>query len=79
MIVNAVNQHDFLSRKDINKILWDKLPEIMDDNQKTDKIGNLIRELRVKKEIINTGTDGEPKWVSLRKINESFTREFTRD
>lgn len=79
MIVNAVNQHDFLTRKDINKILWDKLPEIMDDKQKTDKIGNLIRELRVKREIINTGTDGEPKWVSLRKINESVTREFTRD
>ncbi len=53
--------------------------EDLDDKQKTDKIGNLIRELRVKKEIINTGTDGEPKWVSLRKINESLTREFTRD
>jgi len=79
MIVNAVNQHNFLTRKDIDKILWDKLPEIMDDKQKTDKIGNLIRELRVKKEIINTGTDGQPKWVSLKKINESLTRDLTRD
>lgn len=78
MIINAVNQHDFLTRKEINKLLWDKLPEIMSDKQKTDKIGNLIRELRVKKEIINTGTDGEPRWVSLRKINESLTRESTR-
>jgi len=66
MIINAVNQYDFLTRKEINKLLWDKLPDIMTDKQRTDKIGNLIRELRVKKEITNTGTDGEPKWVKCK-------------
>ncbi|MCP4132611.1 MAG: transcriptional regulator, partial [bacterium] len=61
-IIQAIKQHKTLSRKDIDELLWDKLPEYMDEKQKKVKINNLIAELRQKRKIINNGPDVKPKW-----------------
>ena len=37
---------DKVSRKDIDKFMWDKLSDILDDKKKKDKIRNLLQELR---------------------------------
>lgn len=61
-ILKAIKQHDSMSRPDIDKLLWNKLPDWMDDKQKKNKIGNLISELRMNQKIKNAGTDRNPVW-----------------
>ena len=66
LIEKAVMEHGSLNRKDVDELLWQKLPDWMDDKQKKNKIGNLLSELRMKKKIENTGSFSKPKW-SLKK------------
>jgi len=35
-----------VSRKDIDKFIWEKLPDVLDDEKKKNKIMNLLQELR---------------------------------
>lgn len=62
LIIKAITQHKELSRKDIDDLLWSKLPDIMSNPQKKNKIGNLITELRTNNKIVNLGTPKDPKW-----------------
>ena len=52
-IIKALNDHKVLSRKQINELLWNKLPINFTEDQKIGKIGNLLTKLR-KKGIIYT-------------------------
>lgn len=52
-ILKALNDHKVLSRKQINELLWNKLPIDFTEDQKIGKIGNLLTKLR-KKGIIYT-------------------------
>ena len=47
MIVKALKQHGSLSRKDVDDLLMKKLPDVLDEKQKLNKIGNLLTQLRV--------------------------------
>lgn len=62
-ILKAIEQHKFMERKDIDDLLWLKLPDLMDDKQKKNKITNLLSELRISGRIKNIGTDTKPRWV----------------
>lgn len=62
-ILNAIKDHDNMSRADIDKLLWDKLPDILDEKQKKNKIGNLLTELRKSKRIKNIGSFTFPSWT----------------
>jgi ATP-dependent DNA helicase RecG len=66
LIEKAIKEHKSLERNEINELLWNKLPEWMDDKQKNNKIGNLLSELRMKERIQNTGSFRKPNW-SLKK------------
>jgi len=46
-------------------LLWKKLPDILNESQKKNRITNLIAELRHKGKIANQGTFAFPKWVLL--------------
>ncbi|MGI6717663.1 MAG: ATP-binding protein [Bacteroidales bacterium] len=63
LILKAIKDHGYMSRKDIDELLWNKLPEWMNNKQKKNKVGNLISELRIKDIIYNTGIPSKPKWV----------------
>lgn len=64
LILKSIQEHEYMSRHDIDELLWDKLPDYMQDKQKKIKINNLINELSNKlKKIKNTGTYSSPKWV----------------
>ena len=63
-ILKALNDHKVLSRKQINELLWNKLPIDFTEDQKIGKIGNLLTKLR-KKGIIYT--DEKRRW-HLSKI-----------
>jgi len=62
-ILQAISQHGSMNRKDIDNLLWNKLPEIINDNQKKNMIKNLISELRENGKIVNVGTDKNSEWI----------------
>jgi ATP-dependent DNA helicase RecG len=63
LILKAIREHGSLNRKDIDTLLWKKLPDWMENKQKKIKISNLISELRRKNRINNLGSDTKSKWV----------------
>ena len=50
------------SRKDIDALLWDKLSDALSDDQKSNKIGNLLTKWRRNGVIFNAGTRPSPEW-----------------
>lgn len=66
LIEKSIREHTSLERREIDELLWNKLPDWMDEKQKKNKIGNLLSELRMKEKIQNTGSFSKPKW-SLKK------------
>ena len=45
-IIKALNDHKVLSRKQINELLWSKLPVDFTDTQRLNKIGNLLMRMK---------------------------------
>jgi ATP-dependent DNA helicase RecG len=66
LICKAVREHGSLTRKEIDELLWNKLPEWMDDKQRKNKVTNLITECRQNGRIMNYGSDSMPKWGLLK-------------
>ncbi len=62
LIVKFIEQHRQASRKEIDELLWTKLPEILTEKQKVNKVNNLLAVLSRKKVIFNAGTDNNPSW-----------------
>lgn len=67
MIIAFVEKYKSASRKDIDDLLMDKLSDVLDDNQKKNKIRNIISAMKREKKIINRGSRKKPKWVLLLK------------
>jgi ATP-dependent DNA helicase RecG len=56
------------SRTDIDELLLDKMPDVLNDVQKRTKIKNLISEMSKKFNLIeNRGTSRKPVWVLTMK------------
>ena len=66
-IIKALKDHKVLSRKQINELLWNKLPIDYTDSQKVGKIGNLLTKLR-KKGVIYT--DEKRLWHLSENLSE---------
>jgi ATP-dependent DNA helicase RecG len=66
LIEKAIGEHKSLERSDVDELLWNKLPDWMDEKQKKIKINNLLSELRKKNKIQNKGTFKMPKWVLIK-------------
>ena len=66
LIIDFIKQYSVASRKDIDELLMDKLPNILDENQKRKKISNLLSEMSKKdKSIKNGGSDHKPGWTLI--------------
>jgi len=70
LIQKLLKDHHSASRRDIDKLLWDKLPDWMTDEQRKHKISNLIKEMREFDMIRNTGVRGKPYWVLCESYGE---------
>jgi len=66
LICKAIEEHGSLTRKDIDELLWKKLPDWMDEKQRKHRVTNLITELRKGKRIENRGSFKESEWVLLK-------------
>ncbi len=67
LICKAIGEHSSLTRKEIDDLLWNKLPDWMDDTKKKHRVTNLMTECRQRGKIVNVGSDTQPKWVLLKK------------
>jgi ATP-dependent DNA helicase RecG len=63
MIVALVREHQPVTREDIDRLLLDKLPEVLTSEQKLNRIHNLLRKLAESSLIVNQGSRRWPKWV----------------
>ncbi len=64
MIIEFIREFKSASRHDINNLLLDKLPDILDEKQKINKINNLLYEMSKKDgSIKNIGSDKKPCWI----------------
>lgn len=63
LILKFIKEYGSATRKDIDILLFDKLPAILGDLQKKNKIGNLLGLMRKEGIIENSGTIKDPKWV----------------
>lgn len=66
MIIALVRTHPPVSRDDIDRLLLDKLPEVLTQVQKVAKVHNLISSLSGKV-IQNVGTRQAPQWVIVEQ------------
>ena len=67
LIIKSIKEHGVMERKDIDKLLWKKLPDWMDDKQRKIRINNLLSELRVENRIRNEGTFKKSCWVLIKE------------
>src|SRR3990170_6274482 len=65
LIEKVIREHGYVGRNDVDELLWEKLPDWMNDKQKKIKINNLLSELRRKSRIRNKGSDAKSKWVLI--------------
>lgn len=65
LVLTSIKHHGFMTREDIDKLLWTKLPDWMNEKQKKNKINNLLGELRRANKIINNGSDRNSRWELL--------------
>jgi ATP-dependent DNA helicase RecG len=66
LIKKGIEDHNSMSKQDIRNLLWDKLPDVLDEQQKENKVTNLISELSNKRnEIRNKGSRKKPNWVLI--------------
>ncbi len=63
LIIDYIKTFKVASRADINNLLWNKLSDGLNDEQKKYKIANLLTLLRRQGKIKNTGTRNNSKWV----------------
>jgi ATP-dependent DNA helicase RecG len=54
-----------VTREDINQLLLDKLPEMLDEAQKQNRIHNLLRKLAKEGQLRNEGSRKFPRWVLM--------------
>ncbi len=67
LILEYLDKYNQASKEDIDKLLLDILPGVLDDKQRKNKIRNLIYAMSKKDNIIeNQGTNRHPKWVRIR-------------
>lgn len=61
-ICAALEQHGKMTRQDLDLLLWNKLPEILTDEQRKRKIGNLLAELSRNDTVESFWEDGLSTW-----------------
>lgn len=68
MIVAFIQKYGAASRKELDGLIIEKLSTALTDQQKINKVGNLISALRIEGKVKNNGSDKKSSWV-LSQIN----------
>lgn len=69
MIISFIKKFGAASRQDIDKLLLDKLSDVLNEKQKLKKINNLLNEMVSKDQTIkNIGSKRKSKWTSTDSL-----------
>ncbi len=67
-ILKHIEQLGAASRKEIENLLNSKLPEVLDEKRKRNKITNLLSSLRMSGKIQRTGASSKARWLLIKKV-----------
>lgn len=67
LILALIKEHQPVTREDIDRLLLDKLPEVLDEAQKHNRIHYLLGKLAQKGQIRNEGSRKFPRWVLMNR------------
>lgn len=70
LITDFIQKFSSATRDDINKLLHGKLSDALDEEQKFNKIANLLTKLRRRGIIVNKGSYKKPSWELAEKVAE---------
>jgi ATP-dependent DNA helicase RecG len=70
LILDFLAKFGSASRKDVDQLLWGKLSDALDEDQKRNKISNLLNNLSRGGEIWNAGSRKAPTWRIAEKDAE---------
>lgn len=63
MVLDYLDKYGYASKEDIDKLILDILPDVLDKQQKENKVRNLIYAMHKKdKTLVNKGTSRKPIW-----------------
>lgn len=66
MILEFLEKYKTATRQDIDKLILDILPDILDESKKANKVKNLVHAMSKKDQtIVNTGTNRYPIWKKV--------------
>lgn len=66
MILNYLEEYESASKKDLDKLILDILPNVLDEDQKKNKLRNIIYAMSKRDvSITNTGTNRKPIWKKV--------------
>ena len=71
LIISYLEEFGSASRQDINKLLFTKLGDMLTDDEKNKKVGNLMTSLRREGRIFNAGSRRYPEW----ELKQGFSAE----
>lgn len=71
LLVALIKEHGPVTRSDVDQLLLSKLPERLSEQQKQNKVRNLLQELRAQARIVNSGSRREPRWVAAPTLASS--------
>jgi ATP-dependent DNA helicase RecG len=74
LILDYIEKNKAASRKEIDDLLWKILSEALDDTQKSNKIGNLLTNLRRAGDSHNAGNRKAPIWKIAEKMQNKIAR-----
>ena len=64
MVLSFIKKYKYASRKDIEELLMDKLPDVLNEEQKKRKVGKLLFVMSKEEGLIkNIGSRKSPRWV----------------
>nr|WP_314896941.1 hypothetical protein [uncultured Flavobacterium sp.] len=63
MVLDYLDKYEYASKEDIDKLILDILPDVLDKQQKENKVKNLIYAMHKKdKTLVNRETNRKPIW-----------------
>ena len=62
LLLDSLNDHKTLSKQEIVRLLWDLLPDQLEDKQKMNKIDYVLKRLRLAGKIHNETKGSDSVW-----------------
>ena len=66
LLQDALEDHKFLTREEIDKLWWNLLSDVLSDKQKKAKVGNMLTKMREERIIVNETRGNISVWSLLR-------------